>query len=149
MYYPWKICKSLPEYLISQGALSLSSNYNTEHINIPRKKRQIFNRAPNIVSALRLFTIQSISNSQSKTHLSTSFLQSSSQWLLSQMSVIFLERQKQKQFSIPPLCLIRLKSCNCIEIKTLFIHISEKTTPSYLSNLLIWNTENLLYLPFI
>ena len=137
LYYPWKICKSLPEYLISQGALSLSSNYNTEHINIPRKKRQIFNRAPNIVSAPRLFTIQSISNSQSKTHLSTSFLQSSSQWLLSQMSVIFLERQKQKQFSIPPLCLIRLKSCNCIEIKTLFIHISEKTTPSYLSNLLI------------
>ena len=122
MYYPWKICKSLPEYLISQGALSLSSNYNTEHINIPRKKRQIFNRAPNIVSALRLFTIQSISNSQSKTHLSTSFLQSSSQWLLSQMSVIFLERQKQKQFSIPPLCLIQLKSCSCIKIKILFIH---------------------------
>ena len=116
MYYPWKICKSLPEYLISQGALSLSSNYNTEHINIPRKKMQIFNRSPNIVGALRLFTIQSISNSQSKTHLSTSLLQSSSQWLLSQTSVIFLERQKQKQFSISLLCLIRLQPCNCIKI---------------------------------
>ena len=63
-----------------------------------------------------------------KTHLRRSFLQNSSQWLLSQMSVIFLERQKQKQFSIPPLCLIRLKSCNCIKIKILLIHQSEKTT---------------------
>ena len=122
-----------------------------QNTSISHAKRQSFKRAPHFVSAPRLFTIQNISqsNSQSKTHLRTSFLQNSSQWLLSQMSVIFLERQKQKQFSIPPLCLIRLKSCNCIEIKTLFIHISEKTTPSYLSNLLIWNTENLLYLPFI
>ena len=38
LYYPWNICKSLPEYLISQGALSFSSNYNQEHVNIPRKK---------------------------------------------------------------------------------------------------------------
>ena len=52
LYYPWKICKSLPEYLISQDALGLSSNYNPEHV-----KRQIFNRAPNFVSAPRLFTI--------------------------------------------------------------------------------------------
>ena len=56
LYYPWKICKSLPEYLISQDALGLSSNDNPEHVNIPRK-RQIFNRAPNFVSAPRLFTI--------------------------------------------------------------------------------------------
>ena len=42
--------------------------------------------------------------------------------------LFFLERQKQKQFSIPPLCLILLKSCNCIKIKILFIHKSEKTT---------------------
>ena len=33
------------------------------------------------------------------------------------MSVIFLERQKQKQFFILYLCLIQLKSCNCIKIE--------------------------------
>ena len=38
LYYPWKICKSLPENLIPQGALSFSSTYNQEHVNIPRKK---------------------------------------------------------------------------------------------------------------
>ena len=38
LYYPWKICKSLPEYLISLGALSLSSYYNPEHVNVPLKK---------------------------------------------------------------------------------------------------------------
>ena len=98
-----------------------------QNTSISYAKRQIFNRAPNFVSVARLFTIQNTSNSQSKTDLRTSFLQNSSQWLLSQISVIFLERQKQKQFSTPPLCLIRLKSCNCIKIKILFIHKSEKT----------------------
>ena len=33
-----KICKSLPEYLICQGALSLPSNYNPDHVNIPHKR---------------------------------------------------------------------------------------------------------------
>ena len=80
-----------------------------QNTSISHAKRQSFKRAPHFVSAPRLFTIQNISqsNSQSKTHLRTSFLQNSSQWLLSQMSVIFLGRQKQKQLSIPPLCLIR------------------------------------------
>ena len=38
LHYPWKIRKSLPEYLISQDALALSSNYNPEHVSIPSKK---------------------------------------------------------------------------------------------------------------
>ena len=33
------------------------------------------------------------------------------------MSVIFLQRQKKKQLFIPLLCLIQLKSCNCIKIE--------------------------------
>ena len=78
-----------------------------QNTSIFHAKRQVFNRAPNFVIAPRLFTFQNTSNSQSKTYLRTSFLQNSSQWLLSQMSVIFLGRQKQKQLSIPPLCLIR------------------------------------------
>ena len=102
-----------PPMIIQNGSISYA-------------KRQTFNRAPNFVSVPLLFTIRNTSNSQSKTDLRTSFLQNSFQWLLSQMSVIFLERQKQKQFSTPPLCLIRLKSCNCIKIKILFIHKSEK-----------------------
>ena len=36
-----KICKSLPEYLICQGTLSLHSNYNPDHVNI-QHKRAIF-----------------------------------------------------------------------------------------------------------
>ena len=81
-----------------------------QNTSISHAKRQSFKRAPHFVSAPRLFTTQNISqsNSQSKTHLRTSFLQNSSQWLLSQISVIFLERQKQKQFSVPALCLIQL-----------------------------------------
>ena len=49
--------------------------------------------------------------------------------------LILLERQKQKQFFIPPLCLIRLKSCNCIRIKIFFLHIPEKnySNPSFKS----------------
>ena len=45
-----------------------------------------------------------------------------------QISVIFFKKgKKQKQFFIPPLCLIRLKSCNCIKIvKIVFIHNFEK-----------------------
>ena len=45
-----------------------------------------------------------------------------------QISVIFLKKgKKQKQLFIPPLCLIRLKSCNCIKIvKIVFIHNFEK-----------------------
>ena len=78
-----------------------------QNTSISHAKRQVFNRAPNFVIAPRLFTFQNTSNSQSKTYLRTFFLQNSSQWLLSQMSVIFLGRQKQKQLSIPPLCLIR------------------------------------------
>ena len=38
LYYSQKICKSLPEYLICQGALSLPSNYNPDHVNIPHKR---------------------------------------------------------------------------------------------------------------
>ena len=98
-----------------------------QNTSISQAKRQIFNRAPNFVSAPRLFTPQDTSNPKSRTHLRTSFLQNSSQWLLSRMSVILLQREKQKQFFIPPLCLIRLKSCNCIKIKILFIHKSKKT----------------------
>ena len=36
--------------------------------------------------------------------------------------LFFLKREKQKQLFIPPLTLIRLKSCNCIKIKMLSIH---------------------------
>ena len=38
----------------------------------------------------------------------------------------YFQREKQKQLFIPPLCLIRLKSCYCIKIKILFIHNSDK-----------------------
>ena len=44
--------------------------------------------------------------------------------------LFFLKREKQKQFFILPLTLIRLKSCNCIKIKILLIHDSEKLLES-------------------
>ena len=41
--------------------------------------------------------------------------------------LFFKKGKKQKQFFIPPLCLIRLKSCSCIKIvKIPFIHNFEK-----------------------
>ena len=61
-----------------------------------------------------------------------------------QISVIFLIREKkQKQFFIPPLCLRRLKSCNCIKIvKIILIHDFAKELlqyyyPQYHSNFVI------------
>ena len=55
------------------------------------------------------------------------FLQNSFQWLLSNFSCFFKKGKKQKQFFIPPRCLIRLKSCNFIKIvKIVFIHDFEE-----------------------
>ena len=59
-----------------------------------------------------------------------------------QMSVTFLERRKQNQFFIPPLCLIRMKSCNCIKIKSISFIMLKKTALIYPSNFLIQNTKN-------
>ena len=54
-------------------------------------------------------------------------LQNSFQWLLSNFSYFLKKGIKQKQFFIPPLCLMRLKSCNCIKIvKIASIHNFEK-----------------------
>ena len=50
-----------------------------QNTSISHAKRQIFNRALNFISAPHLFTIHNTSNSPSKTHLRTSFLQNSSQ----------------------------------------------------------------------
>ena len=86
-----------------------------------------FSRAPNFVKVPRLCTIQNVSNSQAKIHLRTPFLQNSFQWLLSNFSYFLKKGKKQEQFFIPPLCLIRLKSCNCIKIvKIAFNHNFEK-----------------------
>ena len=49
--------------------------------------------------------------------------------------LFFKKGKKQKQFFIPPLCLIRLKSCNCIKIvKIVFIHNFAKKAYSNLSS---------------
>ena len=127
--------KSLPEYLISQGALSLSSSYNLEHVNIPTQKDEFLTEHLNLSVRPLFLLFRTPEIPSQKTHFRTSFLQNSFQWLLPQMSVIFLKTQKQKQFSIPPLCLILLKSCNCIKIKILFTHKSEKNR-LYLTSLI-------------
>ena len=124
-------------YLICQGALSLSSNYNPEHVNISRKKDKFLTE--HLICSVRPdFVLSNTPNSQSKTHLRTPFLQNSSQWLLSQMTGTFLERPNQKQCFTPPVRLILLKSCNCIKIKIFFIYNSEKTNEIYLSNFLLY-----------
>ena len=53
-----------------------------QNTSISHAKRQIFSRAPNFISEPRLFTIQKTSNSQSKTHLRTPFLQNNFPYLL-------------------------------------------------------------------
>ena len=82
--------------------------------------------------------IQNASSSQAKIKLRTSFLQNSFQWLLTNFSYFLKKGKKQKQFFIPPLCLIRLKSCYCIKIvKIAFIHNFEKKNFSNLSSVLL------------
>ena len=103
---------------------------------ISHARRQTFNRAPNFVKVSRLCTIQNASNSQAKIHFRTPFLQNSFQWLLSTFSYFSKEGKKQKQFFIPPLCLLRLSSCNYIKIfKVAFIHNFEEiySNPSSVS----------------
>ena len=96
-------------------------------MSISHAIRQTFNRAPNFVKVPRLCTIQNAWNSLAKIHLRIPFLQNSFQWLLSNSSYFLKKGKKQKQFFIPPLCLIRLRSCNCIKIvKIVFIHNFEK-----------------------
>ena len=63
--------------------------------------------------------------------------------------LFFLKRKKQKQLFITPLTLIHLKSCNCIKIKILFIHDSEKTTPNLSSNFFNLKYEKPLYVCFL
>ena len=102
-----------------------------QNTSISHARKQTFNRAPNFVKVPRLCTIQSASNSQAKIHLRTPFLQNSFQWLLSKFSYFLKKGKNQKHFSIPPLFLIRLKSCNCIKIiKIVFIHNFEKSYPN-------------------
>ena len=98
LYYPRKICQSLPEYLICQGALSLPSNYNPDHTSISHTKEQYFNRAPNFIHSAPTCTIQNTSNSQEKAHLRTPFLKNSPQWLLLNVSYLF-RNAKRESFS--------------------------------------------------
>ena len=109
------------------GCLEFLLQIIIQNTSISHARRQTFNRAPNFVNVPRLCTIQNASNSQAKIHLRTPFLQNSFQWLLSNFSYFLKKGKKQKQFFIPPLFLIRLKSCNCIKIvKIVFIHNFEK-----------------------
>ena len=111
------------QYLILPGCLEFVLQIIIQNTSISHARRQTFNRAPNFVKVPRLCTIQNASNSQAKIHLRTPFLQNSFQWLLSNFSYFLKKGKKQKQFFIPPLCLIRLKSCICIKIvKIVFIH---------------------------
>ena len=96
-FHPKKICKTLPEYLIFQGALSLSSRLQST--STPHGKRQIFNRASNFVSVPRLCNIWKVSNSQAKTHFTTPFLQNRLQWLLSNVTYLFLKGKIRNIFS--------------------------------------------------
>ena len=118
----------------------LRTHFLTEYL------RWLLLRAPNFLSVPRLCTIHNTSNSLAKAHLRIPFLQNNCQWLLPvaacKCQLFFLKRKKQKQFFIPPLTLIRLKSCNYIKIKILFIHDSEKTTRIYLPILSIQSTKN-------
>ena len=77
----------------------------------------------------RLCTIQNTSNSQAKKAPQNTLFKEQLPVAAFKCPLFFLNRKKQIQFFIPPLSLIRSKSCNCIKIKTLFIHNYEKTTP--------------------
>ena len=113
-----------PNFSILPRCLSLSSS------RLYSRTSQ-YPRAPNFFSVPRLCTIQNNSNSFAKTHLRTSFFIEQLPIAAFKCKLFFLKREKQKQIFMLPLSLIRSKFCNCIKIKTLFIHNSEKTTRIY------------------
>ena len=59
-------------------------------------------------------------------------------WILWKFQPHLFYRWPSVAASTSPLCLIHLKSWNCIKIN-LFHSSRERTTPTYLSNFLIWN----------
>ena len=145
--YLSKICKSLPEHLIlssiSPGCLSLSSSrlYSTTRQYLI-KEHLILLVCPDFVLSR---TPQMLWQKHTSEHLFYKKLPRAS----FKYQLFFLKREKQKQFFIPRLSFLRSKSYNCIKIKILFIHNSEKTTPIYLPFFCNIKYEKLLYLCFL
>ena len=136
----WGLQETLHRCFPVSFAKFLKIHFLTEHL------RWLLLRGPDFVSVPQLFTIQRTSNSLAKAHLKIPFLQSSSQWLPSNVIYfVFKKGKNKKQFFIPPLTLTCLKSCNSIKIKILFIHDSEKTTRIYLPFFSIKSTLCLLF----
>ena len=86
--------------------------------SISHTKGQYFNRAPNFIQcAQTLYYPEYLKFARRNTPQNlTPFLQNSSQWLLLNVSYLF-RKAKRKTVFIPLLCLIQLKSCNCIKIE--------------------------------
>ena len=128
--YRSKLCKSLPEHLllpsILPGCLRLSSfRLYSRTSQYPIKEHLILSVCPE-------FVLSRIPQIPWQKHTSELPFYRTAPSSCFQMPVIFLKKEKQKQFFLPPLSLIRSKSCNCIKIKILIIHNSEKATPIYL-----------------
>ena len=92
-----KISKYLREHQILAGCFEFVLQTIIQTTSISHTKRQNFNRAPDFVSVLWLCTIQNTSIYQAKTARNT-FLQNSSQWLLSNASYFFRKVKTEKKF---------------------------------------------------
>ena len=121
------------QYLILPGCLEFAFQIIIQNTSISHARKQTFNRAPNFVNVPRLCTNQNTSNSQTKIHLRTPFLQNSFQWLLSNFGY-FLNKGKNRNSFLYLLCawyawnlVIGSKS-----LKSFSFIILKKTTPVYL-----------------
>ena len=100
-----------------------------QNMSISHAKRQIFTRAPNFFSAPLLLQSRTPQIPSQNTHQNIFFTEQLPV-AASKCQLFFLKREKQEQFFIPPLCLMQLKSCDCIKIKTFSFIILEKLLQS-------------------
>ena len=130
--YPSKICNSLPERLIfpfCQGAsVCRPLDCTPEQANI--SAHLILLVCPNFVLS-RTPQIPSLKHTSEHVFYRTA-PSSAFKCLL-----FFLKRKKQKQISMPPVGLIRSKSCNYIKIKPFSFIILKKNYSNLSSNFLI------------
>ena len=108
------------------GCFEFALQIKIQNTSISHARRQTFNGEPNFVKLPQLCTIQNASNFQAKITSEHLFYRTASVAPV-KVQLFFKKGKKQKQFLILPLCLTRLKYCNCIKIgRIVFIHNFEK-----------------------
>ena len=110
-YYPRKICKYIQEYLILPGCFEFVLQVIIQNKSTSTQKGKILTEHL-ILSVCPDFVLSRTPHFPRQKHTSEHLFYRTAPSNCFQMSVIFLEREKQKNFFIPPEAVIRSCSVN-------------------------------------